>query len=393
MSPESPQASRATKICERCIGRAFASVGTGISNPERGHNFLQGNENNSLPEGLAIVGEDACQICRGVFQRLDDYFQEFNEQARSIEFKTYLVGSRFPKDVSEMDEALQRSLGSDQGEPIKREFNREFGKIILSKTGKEAEFSEPDLNIVVDLNYDSFQLKTRSIYIYGVYRKMRRDIPQTRWIHKKDISTSIETVLGEILKPMAQARNYFLHGAGREDVDVQMLGNGREFIMEVSEPRIRTFSLGELEQKVNGSREGIEISSLRFASKDEVATLKAAANDKTYLVKVKALKDIDRERLLKAVQKLSGKHIYQRTPLRVSTRRSDLIRDKKLQEVTVEETNGNIAVVKVRAEAGTYIKELIHGDDGRTKPSLSETYGEQLAVESLDVIWIHRNGE
>ena len=61
--------------------------------------------------------------------------------------------------------------------------------------------------------------------------------------------------------------------------------------------------------------------------------------------------------------------------------------------MSVEETVGNFAVLKVRAEAGTYIKELIHGDGGRTKPSLSEAYGEQLAVETLDVIWIHRNGE
>lgn len=393
MNVETPQASHASKVCERCIGRAFANVGTGIANPERGHNFLQQIENRSKLVHIAVVEEEQCQICQGVFQRLDAYFQEFTDQSRGIEFKTYLVGSRFPKETMEMEELLQKDLGSDQGESIKREFNREFGKAIWAGTGKEAEFSEPDLNVIVDLNYDSFQLKTRSIFVYGLYRKMRRDIPQTRWIHRTDMNTSIETLIGDILMPMVQGRNYFLHGAGREDVDVQMLGNGREFIMEVSEPRIRTFPLEELEQRVNSSGEGVEISKLRFSLKEEVAKLKGAANDKTYLVRVRAPADIERERMVDAARKLTGKHIYQRTPLRVSTRRSDLIRDKTLQDVTVEDTIGHIAVLKVRAEAGTYIKELIHGDEGRTKPSLSEIYGEPLTVESLDVIWIHRNGE
>jgi tRNA pseudouridine synthase 10 len=393
MNPETSQATHATKVCERCIGRAFANVGSGISNNERGHNFLENPENSYLFNGLTVVEEDSCQICHGVFKRLDLYFEEFINQSRDLEYNTYLVGSKFPVETVSLDQELQKLLDSDKGEPIKREFNREFGKLINEKTGKEAEFNEPDLNIVVDLSYDSFQLKTRSIYIYGIYRKMRRDIPQTRWIHKKDISTSVETVIGDILKSMAQGRNYFLHGAGREDVDVQMLGNGRQFIIEVSEPKRRSISLEDLQQKVNGLNEGVEISNLRLTSRAEVAKLKASANDKTYLVRVKAASDIDRKRIIEAAEKLSGKHIYQRTPLRVSTRRSDLIRDKQLQEVTVEETLGNIAVVKVRAEAGTYIKELIHGDDGRTKPSLSDVYGEQLTVETLDVIWIHRSDE
>ena len=182
MNAETPQAPHASKVCERCIGRAFANVGTGFANPERGHNFLQNPDNGPKFSHIEVVVEESCQICQGVFQRLDAYYQEFMEQSSGIEFNTYLVGSRFPKETMVMDESLQKELDSDQGEPIRKEFNREFGKIIGAGTGKEAEFSEPDLNVVVDLNYDSFQLKTRSIFVYGLYRKMRRDIPQTRWV-------------------------------------------------------------------------------------------------------------------------------------------------------------------------------------------------------------------
>jgi tRNA pseudouridine synthase 10 len=42
----------------------------------------------------------------------------------------------------------------------------------------------------------------------------------------------------------------------------------------------------------------------------------------------------------------------------------------------------------IEAESGTYIKELISGDGGRTRPSLSELVGVPCNVSKLDVIEI-----
>ena len=44
------------------------------------------------------------------------------------------------------------------------------------------------------------------------------------------------------------------------------------------------------------------------------------------------------------------------------------------------------------AEAGTYIKEWVHGDGGRTRPSLSERLGVACEVLELDVLDIHDGG-
>ena len=88
-----------------------------------------------------------------------------------------------------------------------------------------------------------------------------------------------------------------------------------------------------------------------------------------------------------------GKVIYQRTPLRVAGRRSDLVRERKVLETSLEDINANQARILVTAEAGTYIKELVHGDGGRTIPSISGEYGEPLRVAELDVIKIHRGNE
>jgi len=43
------------------------------------------------------------------------------------------------------------------------------------------------------------------------------------------------------------------------------------------------------------------------------------------------------------------------------------------------------ATVEVHGEGGLYIKELLHGDGGRTEPSLADLLGVGVEVTALDV--------
>ena len=42
----------------------------------------------------------------------------------------------------------------------------------------------------------------------------------------------------------------------------------------------------------------------------------------------------------------------------------------------------------IETQGGTYIKELIHGDEGRTSPSFAEIMDDDLDCETLDVLEI-----
>ena len=52
---------------------------------------------------------------------------------------------------------------------------------------------------------------------------------------------------------------------------------------------------------------------------------------------------------------------------------------------------GGSFVWEVRAESGTYIKELVSGDGERTRPSLTEVLGIPCTCVALDVLEIHWN--
>jgi tRNA pseudouridine synthase 10 len=70
----------------------------------------------------------------------------------------------------------------------------------------------------------------------------------------------------------------------------------------------------------------------------------------------------------------------------VARRRANIVRDRKIYNLNIEDVHDNTASLTIEAQSGTYIKELITGDDGRTKPNLSEMIEFPCKVAELDVI-------
>ena len=95
------------------------------------------------------------------------------------------------------------------------------------------------------------------------------------------------------------------------------------------------------------------------------------------------------EDIIGAIQSLSGQTIEQETPKRVSHRRAAKIRKRKLVSIDNVQIEEEEVQVTLRCEAGTYVKELVHSDDGRTNPSVQSAIGSNCEVIWLDVEEIH----
>ena len=79
----------------------------------------------------------------------------------------------------------------------------------------------------------------------------------------------------------------------------------------------------------------------------------------------------------------------QRTPQRVEHRRADLVRNRTIHWIEADNFGEDTFDLKLETESGTYVKEFVSGDEGRTKPNFSEALGIQCVVEELDVIAIN----
>ena len=286
------------------------------------------------------------------------------------------------------------------------EINREVGKILEKKLGKTVDFEKPDIMAVIDTAYDVVNLQISSIFIYGRYKKFERGIPQTKWPCRvcrgkgckacnytgKMYDTSVEELISKKALELTKSTDESFHGSGREDIDALMLGNGRPFVLEIKNPKIRNIDLSLLEKDTNTCLTGkIEISNLRFSNRDEVARIKNAEFRKTYRIVFEGEKPINKEKLKEVAQILQGKTIKQLTPTRVAHRRANKVRDRKIYSCNIESIEGTIARLTVETESGTYVKELISGDNGKTKPNISEMIGIPCKVKELDVLEV--NGE
>jgi tRNA pseudouridine synthase 10 len=178
------------------------------------------------------------------------------------------------------------------------------------------------------------------------------------------------------------------HGAGREDVDVRMLGGGRPFVFEVVQPKQFEVDLDELVEAINIYGKGrMEITSLRPVRRKRVAELKETRSDKVYRALVLLEQILPEDRLMELV----GEKIVvtQRTPKRVAHRRADLDRTRTVEVLGARSFRGPEAKpsldLLVRCEHGTYVKEWISGEEGRSRPSLGELLETRTECLVLDV--------
>jgi tRNA pseudouridine synthase 10 len=115
--------------------------------------------------------------------------------------------------------------------------------------------------------------------------------------------------------------------------------------------------------------------------------VKEASPEKSYRVGVTG--EVPVAKVNEALELALSQAIAQRTPKRVAHRRSDRVRTRRVVAAHVVEAAEGRFTLELRTEAGTYVKEWVEGDDGRTVPSLASLLGVPLKVDYLDVLEIH----
>ena len=383
------------KICKNCLGRKLSKTIEGTDNIDRA---------NKVCSELDINLDDAeCVICGNLFDKLDDdLYKKIDDKINQlgIEFDTFLVGSKIDKSIQKRDEEFSEKFDLSV-ETIKKEVNRLIGLGIWEIYDKEAEFESQDIVFNVDLvGEPKVKIQINPLYIEGKYNKLKRGIPQTKWpctkckgrgceecnFTGKQYPESVEELISEHFLKLTKGREAKFHGAGREDIDVLMLGSGRPFVLEIKEPKIRKLDLQKLEEEINKINEGkTSYHNLHVCERRRKAEIKQSSPDtyKVYRALVKCDEAFD-EVKLEELTKLN--EIHQQTPLRVLRRRADKVRIKHVLDLSYDVIDEKTFSMRIKTEGGLYIKELISGDEGRSHPNVGEILGVNAICEQLDVI-------
>ncbi|MHC1586074.1 MAG: tRNA pseudouridine(54/55) synthase Pus10 [Candidatus Hecatellaceae archaeon] len=430
----------AHRLCDSCLGRQFASLGYGLTNRERGRALklallleaclkLEAGDSESLEtlkmlainggveearqtlekHGVKVEGAwEGCELCGDKLSSVEDLARMAVELMGDYEFSSFLVGAQIPAEVLEAEDGLRGRYGIPWGESIKGEFTREVGKIISRLTGKPVNFKAPELLVTISPYSDGrkVSVKASPIFIEGRYRKLVAGIPQSRWLCSRcrgegcpecnwtgrRYQESVEEIIEGPLLEQAEGEGASFHAGGREDIDARVLGSGRPFVVEIKNPKRRSLNLEEAEAKINSSGK-VEVEGLRMAGREAVARVKAAeAHRKTYHIVVEAEEDLSDAELERLERELTGKTISQWTPRRVLHRRADKERLKKVYRLEVQRLSERAFEALVECQGGLYVKELVDGDEGRTKPSMAEILGKKLKCTALTVLNVEAEG-
>ncbi len=250
------------------------------------------------------------------------------------------------------------------------------------------------------------QPRRTHVYLESRYRKLVRDLPQT--IHfcptckgdrrgrvgcatcdgrGKISADSVQELISRTLLPAFRAKTGKFHGAGREDVDVRMLGNGRPFVFELVGVRRADLDLEALRAEIHeryGDR--IRIDPFVVVPRSRVGFWKESKFEKLYRAKVACAAAPEPARIASLLG--ADVTIAQWTPQRVVRRRADVERQRRVVVVAASLLAPDVVELVLRCEHGTYVKEWVSGEDGRTKPALPDLIGVPAQCTELDVLEI-----
>uniref|UniRef100_A0A3P8WY22 tRNA pseudouridine synthase Pus10 n=1 Tax=Cynoglossus semilaevis TaxID=244447 RepID=A0A3P8WY22_CYNSE len=238
----------------------------------------------------------------------------------------------------------------------------------------------------------------QSVFIAGRYNKFCRSLPQTPWLidGERRMESSVEELIAAPVLSAFRANGFNFSSSGREDVDVRTLGNGRPFAMELLNPhraRLNVQDMKQLQESINVSSDKIRVRDLQIVSREAMGRMKEGEEEKTktYTALIWTRKPIKKEDIA-FISDIKELTLDQKTPLRVLHRRALAVRQRVVHSMNTRFLDAHHFHLELKTQAGTYVKEFVHGDFGRTKPNLCDllkmdTDILELDVESVDVDW------
>jgi len=406
-------------LCDKCLGRFFAQYGIGLSNEERGRaiktllameihrELLKGSSSPSIDElkklaenagyplstlYKSVTGEEIsvrkCYVCSNELMVLIPHLiSKAIDLLNNVSIRSFVTAVKSGSSIELREKSIAEELGVESWESIRRELKREIGKAIQRIKDLRVDFKNPDVILLIDLEEKDVKLMLLPLYLKGRYFKLGRFISQMIWIGrdgKKKYKLSIEEICRNVLK-VVNGVDVKIHAAGREDVDVRMLGDGRPLIIEVKEPRIKNLSVTTISDLL-ANNPIVKVNIEDIARPSDVTKIKEEVHQKVYGILAYSSDGLTAEDIVKITTTFKNADIRQLTPRRVLRRRKEMLRVKKVYEVDGILLNKYLAYFIVRCDGGLYVKELVNGDEGRTQPSFSSVIEKRVDVLFLDVL-------
>jgi len=182
-------------VCDSCLGRPFAERSFGLTNAERGR-ALRTTVALADDEDFDPTDPADCWVCEGYCGTFDAIADAIVDALEGCEFATYQVGSRIPP-LSRRERTaapggrgprarrrrIDEARDQSGGRPARRREDRDRGRL---RPARRARHRRPrgvrparDPRVGGAVTSHAVDVQINPAFVYGRYRKLERDIPQT----------------------------------------------------------------------------------------------------------------------------------------------------------------------------------------------------------------------
>ncbi len=194
-----------------------------------------------------------CFICKNIFDNLDLHLENILEKISNYDFKTFQIGIIIQPSYLDRDDFIKSKFKIQGVENIKFAILTELTKKISKITSTTREINEPDLIIEVIFKDELCTIRTKPLFIYGRYKKTKRNLRQRKDLCKKCHGIgchncgfngvlneiSVESKISNFLKSKFECNTVKINWIGGEEQSSLVLGNGRPFFAKLNNPKKR----------------------------------------------------------------------------------------------------------------------------------------------------------
>ena len=227
---------RRIRICRWCLGRLHSS--------DAGSVEVVGSK---VAAEMGIdVDDTGCQLCGGMFSRLEQLVDEALEKLSGVELGSFYVSVSVPYGMREMEDELRARLKLSGGISAKRLAIRMISRKIEERLGVPARSSDPDA--ILEFTQDGLRgISLMPMYLEGRYVKPAEEPVRGA----RGESQALESEISRTLVDAFAADGARITWLGTDFRGIEVAGRGRPFLAKVSGARRRVSWLHDPRMMMN----------------------------------------------------------------------------------------------------------------------------------------------
>lgn len=200
-----------------------------------------------------------CFICKNFLVQINHFVNKLLDISSEYQFSTFLVGAILKPSIIDNDDEIRSKFQLRGVDSVKTDFTNKIAKIFSKKTKSKIDCLNPEVTLTIDLKSDSYQIKSKPLFLFGKYAKTERGIPQKekpcsncegkgcRTCNNHGICTfdSVEGKIAKLVFDRFDAGQIKITWIGGEDKSSLVLNKGRPFFVKVINPKKRIIKLAK----------------------------------------------------------------------------------------------------------------------------------------------------